>query len=128
MIAEDLEASMGARKGPLVYKDAPDMDSSDDDEDDAMDNSDASEDMDMDDDDDSEEEIKEIPLKQLAEKSLKKKRAKVMDSDDMLYGAEEDDSGSDSDGEPGKYAPEPKKKNKKSPNQDDDEEEDSQND
>ena len=63
MVAEDPEATMGTRKGPLVYKDAPDMDSSDDDEDDAMDNSqEDSEDMDMDD-DDSEEEIKEIPLK-----------------------------------------------------------------
>ena len=52
-----------------------------------MNDSDASEDEDMDmEDDDSEEEIKEIPLKQLAEKSLKKKRAKVVDSDDMLYG------------------------------------------
>ena len=77
-----------------------------------MDSNQDSEDMDMDDDDDSEEEIKEIPLKQLAEKSLKKKRAKVVDSDKMLYGAEEDDSGSDSDDEPGKYAAEPKKKNK----------------
>ena len=31
MIAEDPEAETAARKGPLVYKDAPDMDSSDDD-------------------------------------------------------------------------------------------------
>ena len=32
MIAEDPEAeTAGARKGPLVYKDAPEVDSSDDD-------------------------------------------------------------------------------------------------
>lgn len=44
---------------------------------------------------DEEEEIKEIPLKRLAEKNMKKKRAKmVADNDDLLYG---DESGAESD-------------------------------
>ena len=73
---------------PLVYKDAPDGDSGSDENDEAMaealngDSSGDEDDDDMDEGASSEEEIKEIPLKRLAEKSLKRKRARTQGLED----------------------------------------------
>lgn len=62
-----------------MYKDAPDGDSSEEEDDQEMrgeQDSDA-EGSENEDEYDSEEEIKEIPLKALAEKSMRKKRARL---------------------------------------------------
>ena len=98
----------------LVYKDAPDADSSEEDKDSANDDEQMGEGDDSNDegmsdgsqDDSSEEEIKEIPLKKLAEKSLKKKRAKhASDEDELGYGSEDESGSSDDD----RYEKEPVK-------------------
>ena len=67
-----------ASREPLVYKDAPDGDSGSE-ADEAMNerDSDSENDSEMADEASSEEEIKEIPLKKLAQKNLKKKRARL---------------------------------------------------
>lgn len=94
------------QKGPLVYKDAPDGDSSEGEED--NEDMESGEDEDMMGDDSSEEEIKEIPLKKLAEKNLKKKRAKMQGSDEDVYGDEQSDDSEEAD----RYEPEPSQKKK----------------
>lgn len=61
-----------------MYKDAPDGDSSEEEEDDQEMRGEQDSDAEGSDSDyDSEEEIKEIPLKALAEKSMRKKRARL---------------------------------------------------
>ena len=60
-----------------MYKDAPDGDSSEEEDDQEMQGEQDSDAEGSENDYDSEEEIKEIPLKALAEKSMRKKRARL---------------------------------------------------
>ena len=118
--AKKLAGAKSSDKGGevLVYKDAPDADSSEEEDagdDEEMEGEAGSDEEGMSDGSgemSSEEEIKEIPLKKLAEKNMKKKRARRADEEDDLDG--DYDSEEDSESDQDRYEKEsPKKQQKK---------------